>query len=108
MLNEKIELRLQPRDAEHQLGRQPRLARLQPGRDDQLGTVLDGHVELHDLGTKVMIPTVGPVRENVVIVSVETEIDIAELVRELVASGAGVIDVRRHTADLESIFRGAA
>ncbi|HET8775312.1 MAG TPA: ABC transporter ATP-binding protein [Thermoanaerobaculia bacterium] len=47
-------------------------------------------------------------RENVLIVSVETEGDIASLVRELVASGAGVIDVRRHTTDLESIFRGAA
>ena len=43
-----------------------------------------------------------------VIATVETESDIAELVRELVESGAGVIDVRRHTADLESIFRGAA
>ena len=50
----------------------------------------------------------GAPRENVVIVSVETENDIAELVRELVACGAGVIDVRRHTADLEGIFRGAA
>jgi len=48
------------------------------------------------------------VRENVVIVSVETEADIAELVREIVGTGAGVIDVRRHTADLEKIFRGAA
>ena len=47
-------------------------------------------------------------RENVIIASVEAESDIAELVRELVASGAGVIDVRRHTTDLESIFRGAA
>jgi ABC-2 type transport system ATP-binding protein len=47
-------------------------------------------------------------RENVVIVTVETENDIAALVRELVAGGAGVIDVRRHTTDLESIFRGAA
>jgi ABC-2 type transport system ATP-binding protein len=47
-------------------------------------------------------------RENVVIVSVETENDIAELVRELVAGGAGIIDIRRHTTDLESIFRGAA
>jgi ABC-2 type transport system ATP-binding protein len=47
-------------------------------------------------------------RDNVVIVSLETESDIAELVRELVTSGAGVIDVRRHTTDLESIFRGAA
>jgi ABC-2 type transport system ATP-binding protein len=47
-------------------------------------------------------------RDNVVIVSVETESDIAELVRKLVTSGAGIVDVRRHTADLESIFRGAA
>ncbi|HUR82145.1 MAG TPA: ATP-binding cassette domain-containing protein, partial [Thermoanaerobaculia bacterium] len=47
-------------------------------------------------------------KENVVIVSVETENGIAELVRALVAGGVGIIDVRRHTADLESIFRGAA
>jgi len=47
-------------------------------------------------------------RENVLIVSVETESDIAELVRELVAGGASIIDVRRHTTDLESIFRGAS
>lgn len=46
--------------------------------------------------------------ENVVIATVETEADIANVVRELVATGAGVIDVRRHTADLEGIFRGAA
>ena len=49
-----------------------------------------------------------PPRENVVIATVETENDIAQLVRELVDSGVGVIDVRRHTTDLESIFRGAA
>ena len=47
-------------------------------------------------------------RENVLIASVETEADIAQLVRELVESGAGIVDVRRHTTDLESIFRGAA
>ena len=47
-------------------------------------------------------------RENVLIVAVEKEGDIAELVRKLVEGGAGVIDVRRHTTDLESIFRGAA
>jgi ABC-2 type transport system ATP-binding protein len=47
-------------------------------------------------------------KDHVLIVSLETENDIAELVRELVESGAGVIDVRRHTTDLESIFRGAA
>jgi ABC-2 type transport system ATP-binding protein len=49
-----------------------------------------------------------PMRENLLIVSVETERDIAQLVRALVDGGAGVIDVRRHTADLEGIFRGAA
>jgi ABC-2 type transport system ATP-binding protein len=46
--------------------------------------------------------------ENVVITSVEAEADIARVVRDIVATGAGVIDVRRHTADLEGIFRGAA
>ena len=45
---------------------------------------------------------------NTIIVAVETEAEIAELVRELAASGAGVIDVRRHMADLEGIFRGEA
>jgi len=47
-------------------------------------------------------------KENVVIATVETEADIAQMVRELVATGAGVIDVRRHTADLEGIFRGVS
>ena len=50
----------------------------------------------------------GVLKENVVIVSVENEAAIAEVVRDLVATGAGIIDVRRHTADLEGIFRGAA
>jgi ABC-2 type transport system ATP-binding protein len=47
-------------------------------------------------------------RNDVLIVTLETEADIAELVRELVAAGAGIVDVRKHTADLEGIFRGAA
>ena len=47
-------------------------------------------------------------RSDVVIVTLETEADIAELVRELVENGAGIVDVRKHTADLEGIFRGAA
>ena len=34
--------------------------------------------------------------------------DIAQLVSRIVGTGAGVIDVRRRTADLESIFRGEA
>jgi ABC-2 type transport system ATP-binding protein len=47
-------------------------------------------------------------KDNVVIASVETEADIARMVRDVIATGAGVIDVRRHTADLEGIFRGVA
>jgi len=47
-------------------------------------------------------------KENVIIASVETEAQIAEMVRQLVASGAGIVDVRKHVADLEGIFRGVA
>jgi ABC-2 type transport system ATP-binding protein len=45
---------------------------------------------------------------NAVIVTVDSEADVARIVRELVESGAGVVGVRKHTADLESIFRGAS
>ena len=48
------------------------------------------------------------VRENVLIATVESEQDIASLVKQLVDGGVGVVDVRKHTTDLESIFRGAA
>ncbi|HEX7707156.1 MAG TPA: ABC transporter ATP-binding protein [Thermoanaerobaculia bacterium] len=44
---------------------------------------------------------------DLVAVSVETESEIAELVRELSDSGAGVVEVRPRTADLEGIFRGS-
>jgi ABC-2 type transport system ATP-binding protein len=47
-------------------------------------------------------------RDDVAIVTVESTAGIAQRVRELVESGAGVVDVRRHTADLERIFRGEA
>ncbi len=47
-------------------------------------------------------------RGNVIVASVESEAEIARLVQALVESGVGIIDVRRHTADLEAIFRGAA
>jgi len=47
-------------------------------------------------------------RDNVLIATVESEQDIARLVKELVDGGAGIVDVRKHTTDLESIFRGAA
>lgn len=47
-------------------------------------------------------------KDDVVTASVDTEGDVAQLVARIVGSGAGVIDVRRRTADLESIFRGEA
>ena len=47
-------------------------------------------------------------KDDVVIVSGRTEADVAATVRQLVMSGAGVIEVRAHTANLESIFRGVA
>lgn len=45
---------------------------------------------------------------STVIVKLENESEIARIVKALVDSGAGVVEVRRHTADLEGIFRGAA
>ena len=45
---------------------------------------------------------------DVVTANVATEGDIAQLVSRIVSTGAGVIDVRRRTTDLESIFRGEA
>jgi ABC-2 type transport system ATP-binding protein len=45
---------------------------------------------------------------DVVVVARATEAEIAGLVRELAASGAGVVEVRPHVADLEAIFRGAS
>jgi len=48
------------------------------------------------------------VKDNVVTTYVVTEADVAQLVTRIVGTGAGVIDVRRRTADLESIFRGEA
>jgi len=45
---------------------------------------------------------------NLLTVTVEGDADVAALVRRLVESGAGVVDVRRQTADLERIFRGVA
>ncbi|HWS73478.1 MAG TPA: hypothetical protein VN605_15310, partial [Thermoanaerobaculia bacterium] len=46
--------------------------------------------------------------DNVLTITVDSDADVAALVRRVVESGAGIIDVRRQTADLESIFRGVA
>jgi len=48
------------------------------------------------------------VKDNIVTTYVADEADVAQLVSRIVGTGAGVIDVRRRTADLESIFRGEA
>ena len=45
---------------------------------------------------------------EIVTATVSSDEEIAQLVAQLVGSGAAVIDVRRRTADLESIFRGNA
>jgi ABC-2 type transport system ATP-binding protein len=47
-------------------------------------------------------------QSDVITVNVATEAEVAEVVARIVGVGAGVIDVRRRTADLESIFRGEA
>jgi ABC-2 type transport system ATP-binding protein len=59
----------------------------------------------YDEALVTKIASVSP-REHVLIASVASERAIADLVRDLASSGAGIIDVRQHKADLESIFRG--
>jgi ABC-2 type transport system ATP-binding protein len=53
----------------------------------------------YDAGTVTALAGVAP-SGDALVVTVADETAIAELVRRLVSSGAGVIDVRRHTADL--------
>lgn len=45
--------------------------------------------------------------DDTVIVSVATEGAVADIVRRLINSGADIVEVRRQTSDLESLFRGA-
>jgi len=45
-------------------------------------------------------------RENVITMPVGDDAELAEVVREIVATGAGIVEVRRQTADLEQMFRG--
>ncbi len=45
--------------------------------------------------------------ENVVTVAVDGDEQLAEVVRKIVATGAGIVEVRRQAADLEQMFRGA-
>jgi len=50
----------------------------------------------------------GAPADDRVVATVADEAGVADLVRRLVATGAGVVDVRRHTADLEHLFRSGA
>ena len=61
----------------------------------------------YDLATVANAAGVLPKNDKLV-ANVASEGDIAQLVSRIVSTGAGVIDVRRRTADLESIFRGEA
>ena len=61
----------------------------------------------YDAGAVEAAAGVVPVND-VVATNVTSEADVAKLVSRIVSTGAGVIDVRRRTADLESIFRGEA
>jgi len=67
-------------------------------------TLLAGSYDLATITNATGIPP----KNDVVIANVASETDIAQLVSSIVGAGAGVIDVRRRTADLESIFRGEA
>ena len=49
-----------------------------------------------------------PPQGDTVVVSAASEADIAAVVRQLVTSGADIVEVRPHVADLEDIFRGAS
>jgi len=61
----------------------------------------------YDAAALEVVAGVAPAND-IVTVNVATEADVAQVVARVVGSGAGVIDVRRRTADLESIFRGEA
>jgi ABC-2 type transport system ATP-binding protein len=67
-------------------------------------TLLAGSYDPATLATAIGVTPAN----DVITANVASEGDIAQLVSRIVATGAGVIDVRRRTADLESIFRGEA
>ncbi len=87
------------------------------------GGVISRDEALRDVATITMVITLLPrsytnaavesvagvaPKNDVVTVNVASEAEIAQVVSRIVSSGAGVIDVRRRTADLESIFREGA
>jgi ABC-2 type transport system ATP-binding protein len=58
-----------------------------------------------DASTVEQIAGSAPI-EDTVIVPAATERDVAAIIRRLVNSGADIVEVRRQTSDLESLFRG--
>jgi ABC-2 type transport system ATP-binding protein len=67
-------------------------------------TLLEGSFAVDAIARAAGVAPVG----NVLTMTVDSDADVAALVRRLVESGAGIVDVRRQTADLEGIFRGVA
>ena len=60
-----------------------------------------------DAATVERIAGAAPIGD-IVIISSETERGVATIVRQLITSGADIVEIRPQTADLESIFRGAS
>ncbi|MEO8033158.1 MAG: ABC transporter ATP-binding protein [Acidobacteriota bacterium] len=67
-------------------------------------TLLTGTFDVESIARVVDVAPVG----NVVTATLGDDGEVAALVRRIVETGAGVVDVRRQTADLEGIFRGVA
>jgi ABC-2 type transport system ATP-binding protein len=67
-------------------------------------TLLDGSFQPEAVAAAAGVPPV----DSVLTATVDSDAEVAALVRRLVESGAGIVDVRRQTADLEGIFRGVA
>ena len=64
-------------------------------------TLLAGSFDRTHIASAVGVEPV----ENVVTVPVGDDSELADVVRDVVATGAGVLEVRRQTADLEQMFR---
>ena len=73
-------------------------------RIDIVITLLPGSFDVAAVEAAAGVPPDG----NVVHLALTREDEIADAVRRIVATGAGVIDVRRRAADLEQIFRSAS
>ena len=67
-------------------------------------TLLNGSFDAASVAAATGIAPAG----DVLTATVASDAETADLVARIVGAGAGIIDVRRRTADLESIFRGTS